>query len=124
MIKTPQDRSDRTYSVPSAGHIGGISAQGPGSGGGSNNFGGGQNGGHQNHNYMLPLSPGGGGNAHHHGGHQGSSITPKTTTHAQMQQRQSINEGLMQANGDRGGQHMIQGQGPNNTHVGSSIKGN
>jgi len=24
MIKTPQDRSDRTYSVPSAGHIGGM----------------------------------------------------------------------------------------------------
>ena len=25
MIKTPQDRADRTYSVPSAGHVGGIS---------------------------------------------------------------------------------------------------
>lgn len=24
MIKTPGDRADRTYSVPSAGHIGGI----------------------------------------------------------------------------------------------------
>ena len=41
MIKTPQDRSDRTYSVPSAGQ--------PANG-------------NQGPQYMLPLSPGG-----HHG---------------------------------------------------------
>ena len=75
MIKTPQDRSDRTYSVPSAGHVGGI--HGPAAHNSGYNNGPGS---HQNHNYMLPLSPGG--NNSHHGGHQGSSITPKTTTHA------------------------------------------
>jgi len=89
--------------VPSAGHIGGIQAQGGNTATASGNYGG-QNG-HQNHNYMLPLSPGGAGNPHH-AGHGSTSITPKTTTHAQMQQRQSINEGLMQATGDRNGQHM------------------
>ena len=90
MIKTPNDRADRTYSVPSAGHIGGM-----------NN----QNGAAQmanHHNYMLPLSPGG-------QGHQ-NSITPKSTTHAQMQ-RQSINEGLT-GNNSPGG------------HVSSSINPN
>ena len=51
------------------------------------------------HHYnMLPLSPGGSGSPTGMMGNQGhhnNSITPKTTTHAQMQQRQSINEGLM-----------------------------
>ena len=43
MIKTPQDRTDRTYSVPSA----------PGA------MNQGQNSYNNNHGYMLPLSPGG-----------------------------------------------------------------
>ena len=62
------------------------------------------------HQYMLPLSPqanGASGGANQAGAsltHQmfsgaGNSITPKTTTHAQMHQRQSINEGLMNASG-------------------------
>lgn len=52
---------------------------------------------------MLPLSPGQG---------APNSITPKTTTHAQMQ-RQSINEGLADRNGP-----MIQGQ--NNSQGGQN----
>lgn len=68
MIKTPQDRSDRTYSVPTSGggHAGTNSASG--NAGNSNNL---VHGHH--HQYMLPLSPqanqsagaGGGALAHH-----------------------------------------------------------
>ncbi len=67
---------------------------------------------HGHHQYMLPLSPQanssgnppGAGLNHHNHPHFNyqSSITPKTTTHAQMHQRQSINEGLLNAGGDRG----------------------
>ena len=52
MIKTPQDRSDRTYSVPNHGNIGGMS--GPGNAA-ANNILGSSNAHHYN---MLPLSPG------------------------------------------------------------------
>ena len=140
MIKTPQDRSDRTYSVPTAGggHAGTNSASANAAN--SNNL---VHGHH--HQYMLPLSPqanqsasGGAGSLGHHGhshfAHQ-SSITPKTSTHAQMHQRQSINEGLLNATGDRSGGHgaigLISGQGqgstgsnPNGGGVSSSITGN
>ena len=82
MIKTPQDRSDRTYSVPNHGNIGGMS--GPGNVA-ANNILGSSNAHHYN---MLPLSPGGSGSptgmmgasSGHHNNH--NSITPKTTTHA------------------------------------------
>jgi len=63
MIKTPQDRADRTYSVPN-----GQGAYNSNPGNNTSNH----------HQYMLPLSPGGGGQ-----GHQ-NSITPKTSTHAQI----------------------------------------
>jgi|ETNmetMinimDraft_14_1059893.scaffolds.fasta_scaffold02801_3 hypothetical protein len=82
MIKTPQDRSERTYSVPNHGNIGGMS--GPGNAA-ANNILGSSN---AHHQYMLPLSPGGSGSSGvgtgpgHHVNH--NSITPKTTTHAQM----------------------------------------
>lgn len=131
MIKTPQDRSDRTYSVPtagahnSAGHGGANSAAG--NAGNSNNL---VHGHH--HQYMLPLSPqanqssNGAGLGHHghsHFAHQ-SSITPKTSTHAQMHQRQSINEGLLNASGERGGGHggigLISGQGQGSGGSGAS----
>lgn len=144
MIKTPQDRSDRTYSVPtqgahnSAGHAGGSSTAATTAN--QNNLAHGHH-----HQYMLPLSPqanqgtgGGSGGIGHHGhshfAHQ-SSITPKTTTHAQMHQRQSINEGLLNASGDRSGGHggigLISGQGQGSGGnggsgggVSSSITGN
>jgi hypothetical protein len=88
MIKTPQDRSDRTYSVPSApGNL-----NNPQQSSFNNN---------PNHGYMLPLSPG--------GPNGNNSITPKTTTHANMQ-RQSINEGLVERNAQVG---MIQSQNGN-----------
>jgi hypothetical protein len=98
MIKTPQDRSDRTFSVPSggahttpAGHGAGNSAVGNPAA--ANNVAHG----HHHNQFMLPLSPqanqtsgGAGGGLGHHGHahfpHQ-NSITPKTATHAQMHQR-------------------------------------
>lgn len=133
MIKTPQDRSDRTYSVPTAG------AHNSGSGHGGANSAAGNTGNSNNlvhghhHQYMLPLSPqanqssnGAGGLGHHghsHFAHQ-SSITPKTSTHAQMHQRQSINEGLLNASGERGGGHggigLISGQGQGSGGSGAS----
>jgi hypothetical protein len=63
MIKTPQDRTDRTYSVPSG--TGQLTQ--PQQNSYSNT----------NHSYMQPISPG--------GQNAGNSLTPKTSTHAQMQ---------------------------------------
>ena len=140
MIKTPQDRSDRTYSVPTTGAHN--SGSGANSAAGTNAASNSHAHGHH-HPYVLPLSPqanpsssGPGGGLSHHGashfGHQ-SSITPKTTTHAQMHQRQSINEGLLNASGDRGGGHggigLMSGQGSGGSGgsgggVSSSITGN
>ena len=131
MIKTPQDRSDRTYSVPTTGaHNSGSGANSAAANtAASNNL---IHGHH--HQYMLPLSPqanqssngpsgGLGPHAHSHFGHQ-SSITPKTTTHAQMHQRQSINEGLLNASGERGGGPggigLISGQGQGSGGSGGS----
>jgi len=95
MIKTPQDRSDRTFSVPASGsHTtpAGHGAGNPpvGNSGAGNNVAHG----HHHNQFMLPLSPGAnqgsggaGGSLGHHGHahfpHQ-NSITPKTATHAQM----------------------------------------
>ena len=71
MINTPKENAERQYAVPNQGKT---------------------NASNSHHAYMMPLSPVGG---------QTRDQQPKTSTHAQIQQRQSINEGLASSPGNQ-----------------------